>query len=521
MEDFNLNTGANDENNKDNRADMTDIPSNENAVENTAENDTENPNETVENTVDTKNKKDETVEKTPEKTEEKSVEKQRPKFFGGKNGTFKSVIKGVAVALTLIAFFYAGYFSFYLTYGKEFRSMLFVYKTYKDHYFFEDDDKHPAKVLTEGLMDIYSEFYTAEEYQKELSAGKGEQKGFGIAFSKFNINRVAGNSPAEKSGLKKGGVIVGYKTTESDFVSAEDFDAFYDYLSALSDSVTLTLKVDYSGVTSEYSMKKAAYRENYVFYSDNTGAYRFTDDSGKMAMEKYSDDGEVTLSAEWGYLRYTAFNGDADGLNGSVGQFAAALDKAIAGERTKLIIDLRNNGGGFMSILCKLSGMLCNRKTDDGATFNRTSAQIVKYKNGNRAYFNIDTSVAKNADGKFYCDIFDKIVVLANENSASASEAFIGALLDYDEKGGGNGVRVIVDPSVDKNSGKTVYKTYGKGIMQSTFKNDLTGEALKLTTAQIYWPLSETCIHGIGITPDTDSRVFKSDGDPIALAMTL
>jgi len=520
MDNFNLNTGVDGGKENNERAVL------KNSVAGNADGSATEKSVTEENAADKsvapekESDKEKGGEVRSEKSD-KSNKKPRAKLFGGKNVVLKPILKGVAAALTLIVVFFAGYFSFYLTYGKDFRSMLFVYKTYKDHYFFENDDEHPAKVLTEGLMDIYSEFYTAEEYQKELSAGKGEQKGFGIAFSGFNITRVAGNSPAEKSGLKKGGKIVGYKTTESDFNSADDFDKFYDYLSALSSEVALTIKVDYSGAVSQYSMKKAAYRENYVFYSDKTGAYRFTDDSGKMAMEKYFDASEVALSDGWGYLRYVAFNGDADGLNGSVGQFAAALDKAIVGGNTKLIIDLRDNGGGFMSILCKLSGMLCNRMTESGSTFERTTAQVVKYKQGNKAYFNIDFSSAKTSDGKYYCDMFEKIVVLANQNSASASEAFIGALLDYDEKGGGKGVRVIVDPSVDKNSGNTVYKTYGKGIMQSTFRNELTGEALKLTTAQIYWPLSGTCIHGIGITPDTDSRVFKSDGDPIALAMTL
>jgi hypothetical protein len=83
------------------------------------------------------------------------------------------------------------------------------------------------------------------------------------------------------------------------------------------------------------------------------------------------------------------------------------------------------------------------------------------------------------------------IVVLINENSASASEIFAGAIQDYE--------RGIVVGS----------KSHGKGSVQITYplKND--GE-LKITVARWYTP-KERGIDGVGIQPDIESIVQASD----------
>ncbi len=52
-------------------------------------------------------------------------------------------------------------------------------------------------------------------------------------------------------------------------------------------------------------------------------------------------------------------------------------------------------------------------------------------------------------------------------------------------------------------------QSFGKGIMQSTFINQSTGEALKLTTAKIYWPDGKTCIHDVGLTEKDGCTVVK------------
>ena len=57
--------------------------------------------------------------------------------------------------------------------------------------------------------------------------------------------------------------------------------------------------------------------------------------------------------------------------------------------------------------------------------------------------------------------------------------------------------------------------------MQSMFNNMLTGEAVKLTTAEIVWPLTQISIHGVGLTPELDERIVATLGDPIDYAQTL
>ena len=83
-----------------------------------------------------------------------------------------------------------------------------------------------------------------------------------------------------------------------------------------------------------------------------------------------------------------------------------------------------------------------------------------------------------------------KIAVLADENTASASECLIGAMMDYGS--------MTEETLVITKNGDTA-RTYGKGIMQTTYVNPTGGDALKLTTAYIYWPVSHTSIHGTGI----------------------
>ena len=96
------------------------------------------------------------------------------------------------------------------------------------------------------------------------------------------------------------------------------------------------------------------------------------------------------------------------------------------------------------------------------------------------------------------------VIVLANDGTASASECLIGALLDYGEKGFSK-ERLILE----KNDAG-VARTYGKGIMQTTFSLS-NGGAFKLTTARMLWPKTKTCIHKTGITTLPQNEVNAGD----------
>ena len=116
------------------------------------------------------------------------------------------------------------------------------------------------------------------------------------------------------------------------------------------------------------------------------------------------------------------------------------------------------------------------------------------------------------ANGNKYNEYFAKdsrICVLADEDTASASECLLGTLLDY-------GAITYGDICLIERGG--VAKTYGKGIMQTTYYLDvIKKDALKLTTARVLWPKTNTCIHGRGVLSSDGTKVvvenYQEDGE--------
>ena len=176
-----------------------------------------------------------------------------------------------------------------------------------------------------------------------------------------------------------------------------------------------------------------------------------------------SVDGEM-LNDNIGYIRVTGFNTTSD--NGEKSTFSEFKDKITelqSSGMSKMIVDLRDNPGGVLDEACNMADMIL---PEGIITYTET-------KSGKRTDYN------SNAES---LDI--PIVILINENSASASEVFTGALKDY-------GKATVV--------GK---KSYGKGIVQSVLPF-YDGSGMSLTVAKYYTP-NGTCIHGIGIEPDVE-----------------
>ena len=135
---------------------------------------------------------------------------------------------------------------------------------------------------------------------------------------------------------------------------------------------------------------------------------------------------------------------------------------------------------------------------------------VAEYGNGARTEF--------KASDNLYYDYFSsesKICVLADNSTASASECLIGCMVDY---GALKMENIYLCERVTQRvvSGETVVeteaKTYGKGIMQTTFtRNPLSPntEAIKLTTASVLWPVSHRCIHGKGVTEEDGAKKIE------------
>jgi C-terminal processing protease CtpA/Prc len=233
-----------------------------------------------------------------------------------------------------------------------------------------------------------------------------------------------------------------------------------------------------------YAVYRANYKQNYVFYADNEAAYRFVGDSANTPEEyvtRYS-----YLPSNVAIVRLDAFSGSA------AEQFKLALGILKERGRTKLLLDLRNNGGGQMSILAEIAAYLCK----DAPSGSFPVAKAI-YRSGKTEEF----TASKNR----YSEYLDGVSVslLANKNTASASEALMGALVDY----GTVEMKDIYLAEIDGTA-----KSYGKGIMQTTFLNVITGEGVKLTTATVHWPVSGTSIHGTGVTPSMGATSVASEG---------
>jgi carboxyl-terminal processing protease len=155
-------------------------------------------------------------------------------------------------------------------------------------------------------------------------------------------------------------------------------------------------------------------------------------------------------------------------------KLAELKSKGIKG----LVFDLRQNGGGYLDQCIEVTSNFV--KKDDTIVYTID-------KNNKKE---IDKSIGGIAYGM-------PLVVLVDGNTASASEVFSGAIRDY--KAG-----TIVGT-----------KTFGKGIVQTTFTDRIDGTALKVTTSKYYSPLGIN-IHKIGITPDIiieDADAIKNKGD--------
>ena len=119
-----------------------------------------------------------------------------------------------------------------------------------------------------------------------------------------------------------------------------------------------------------------------------------------------SVDGEM-LNDNIGYIRVTGFNTTSD--NGEKSTFSEFKDKITelqSSGMSKMIIDLRDNPGGVLDEACNMADMIL---PEGIITYTET-------KSGKRTDYNSD---AESLD--------IPIVILINENSASASEVFTGA----------------------------------------------------------------------------------------------
>lgn len=163
-----------------------------------------------------------------------------------------------------------------------------------------------------------------------------------------------------------------------------------------------------------------------------------------------------------GYIKLDSFTGTA------AEDFVRCANAFNANGNSKLILDLRDNGGGSTNILEVIASYLIH-----DANGKSNGLGIIKLEQQKEGNANIYTAKGDNWLGRGKSNY--ELAVLVNENSASASEALLGAIKYYCPE-----ATIIGTP------------TYGKGIAQQTFQLTSTPNyLLSITVGYFYVPVGE------------------------------
>lgn len=310
-----------------------------------------------------------------------------------------------------------------------------------------DEEKmkeYAIKGYIAGLDDDYSAYYTKEEMQEYTEETLGNYYGIGVYMQRdseagyVKINEVMENSPAERAGVKAGDLI---KKVDDREVTVDDFDEVPSLVKGPEGT-----KVKITFIREEKEIEIEIKREKVIVKNVNS----------------------ELLNNNIGYIHLKAFDGDLSS------QFKEEYDKLSKQGMKKLIIDLRNNGGGIVDEALEIG---------DYFTENGTKLLIQKDKDGNE--------IVSNAKSDKEIDM--KTIVLVNEYSASASEILAAILKEKVENA------TILGTT-----------TYGKGVIQSLYSLS-DGSGLKLTTNEYFTP-ENNVINKKGIEPDVKVDDYKFDG---------
>lgn len=284
------------------------------------------------------------------------------------------------------------------------------------------------KALVNTLNDEYSVYMTKSEATKWNSYVNGTFYGIGVSFSKddkghFVVLKVFASSPAKTAGLKTGDRILAVNGK-----TYKDLDSLGKAIRG-KEGTTVKLKYSRDGVTRVATMTRAEITEDSVY--------------------------GTKLKGNIGYIWISSFS------KNTASEFKTEL-KSLENKNVKgLVVDIRENGGGYTDQGIKVADMLLPEGT----------ITYMQDKDGKKQYYNSDESCTKL-----------KYVLLVDGNTASTSEILAAAIKDN------NGGKIV---------GTT---TYGKGIVQGEY-NFKDGSALKLTVYQYFSPKGNK-IHKIGVKPD-------------------
>ncbi len=366
----------------------------------------------------------------------------------GKSNAVDSRKKFLSFGLIALVFFALGYRSQNLTLPKVLRGSSVrvsssvnvdveeIYSKLRERFDGDLDSSSVDAGIKRGLVsstgDPYTAFFTKEEYANFKSSLDGRFSGIGAELGKNGDQLVViaplDGSPAEKAGLKPGDAILKIDDVSTDGMGV---DVAVTKIRGEEGS-RVKLKISQAGSIKEVEVTRGNIKVDSV------------------KSEKIGND--------IGYIKVSRFSEDTDE------QVSAAVKNLSAQGATKFILDLRNNGGGYVTSAVNIAGIWLNNKVVLSERFRGKEMDVKR--TGSDPIMDLSKT---------------KLVVLVNEGSASASE--------------------ILAASLNENAGVQLVgqKTFGKGSVQDTV--DLgDGAWLKITIAHWFTPRGKT-IDKVGIEP--------------------
>lgn len=278
------------------------------------------------------------------------------------------------------------------------------------------------KILEE--LDPHSQYLTAEELQKANEPLEGNFSGIGVQFNMLNdtviVIKTVPNGPSEKAGIQPGDRIVK--------VNGENIAG----VGLSSDSIVKKLRGP-RGTKVKIHVKRNQVKRLLEF--------EITRDNIPLT----SIDVAYMITNKTGYIKITNF------ARNTFEEFINAYSKLKEHGLKNLIIDLRQNGGGFMNIAIEIADQFLG------------GDELIVYTEGRSR----KREEYRSKPGGLCTDI--NVAILIDEESASASEIVAGAIQDNDRG-------IIIGR-----------RSFGKGLVQEQ-RQLFDGSAIRLTVARYYTP---------------------------------
>lgn len=305
--------------------------------------------------------------------------------------------------------------------------------------YYQDIDR---ETLIEGaykgmyeVLDKHSNYFTQDEYDAFMTNLSGSFSGIGASIAEgengyIEVIAPIKDTPAEAAGLLPGDLIIAVDGQDTvDWPVDKAVDEIRGEV-----GTTVTLTIERQGIADPFDV--SIVRDNIVII---TVDYKMLDD-------------------EIGYIQISQFGANTKA------EFDEAISYMVNHDVQKLIVDVRNNPGGYLDAVIYVSDYF----VENGKT-------IVKEVLGSG-----ETQTFRASSDAIPADV----VVLVNEGSASASEIFAGSIQQ-------TGAGIVI--------GKT---TYGKGTVQIPYDMNFAGAA-KITIAE-YLLNNDYHVDGKGIIPDVE-----------------